>query len=112
MSSKLTGFAIVGLFLSLAASYAGWLNPNQPGFIIQTFTSYESITGNNTGLIVTNGNSYQFAGDNTGYTYVGGVGSQFRGNNDGVVRVDGAGAAVFCSVASLASLTNRGAGSL
>ncbi len=112
MSSKRTGFVIVGVFLSLAAAYAGWLNPTQAGFIIQTFTSYESITGNNTGLIVTNGNSYQFAGDNTGYVYVGGVGSQFRGNNDGNARVDGPGAVVLGSIASLATLTNNGAGSL
>src|ERR1035437_1429584 len=112
MSSERAGFGLAIFFACLAVVRAGWLNSNQPGFIIQTFTSYESITGNNTGLIVTNGNSYQFAGDNTGYVYVGGVGSQFRGNNDGTVRVDGSGAAVLGSIASLATLTNSGAGSL
>ena len=91
MGSKRSGLGLAILFASLAAAFAGWLNPNQPGFIIQTFTYYEAITGNNTGLIVTNGNSYQFAGDNTGAVYLGGPGSQFRGKNEGSVYADGEG---------------------
>ena len=91
---------------------AGWLNPTQPGFVIQTFTSYEPISGNNSGTIVTNGNSYQFAGDNTGAMFMGGPGSQFRGKNDGSVYVDGDGSFVLGSFASLATVNNQGKGSL
>ena len=91
---------------------AGWLNPSQPGFVIQTYTTYDPITGNNTGTILTNGISYQFAGDNTGTIYIGGPGTQFRGNNDGSVHVGGDGSFVLGSFASLSSATNRGKGSL
>ena len=91
---------------------AGWLNPTQPGFVIQSFTSYDAITGNNSGTIVTNGNSYQFAGDNTGTVYLGGPGTQFRGNNDGAVYVDDAGSFILGSYAALSSVTNLGKGSL
>jgi len=91
---------------------AGWLNPSQPGFVIQTFTSYDPISGNNSGTIATNGNSFQFAGDNTGYVFMGAPGSQFRGLNDGNVYVNADGAFVLGSFASLSAVTNKGKGSL
>jgi len=56
------GVAVLGIGTCLA----GWLNPTQQGFVIQTFTTYEPMSGNNSGTIVTNGNSFQFAGDNSG----------------------------------------------
>jgi hypothetical protein len=102
---------LMGLGL-VSGCQAGWLNPSQQGFVIQTFTSYQPISGNNSGTIVTNGNSYQVAGDNTGAIYIGGPGSQFRGKNDGSVFVDGDGAFVLGSFGSLATVTNRGKGSL
>ena len=71
---------LVGLGLATGCQ-AGWLNPSQPGFVIQTFTSYAPISGNNSGTITTNGNSYQVAGDNTGFIFIGGPGVQFRGRN-------------------------------
>jgi hypothetical protein len=92
--------------------HAGWLNPSQQNFVIQTYTSYEPISGNNTGTITTNGNSYQFAGDNTGTIYIGGRGSQFRGMNAGNVFLDGDGAFVLGSFGILSTVTNRGKGSL
>jgi len=101
------------IYLGLASgALAGWLKPSQSGFVIQTFTSYQPISGNNSGVIVTNGNSYQIAGDNTGYIGIGGPGTQFRGKNDGNVFVDGDGALVLGSFGTLASVTNRGKGSL
>jgi hypothetical protein len=102
---------LMGLGL-VSGCQAGWLNPSQQGFVIQTFTSYQPISGNNSGTIVTNGNSYQVAGDNTGAIYIGGPGSQFRGKNDGNLSIDGDGAFVLGSFGSLASVTNRGKGSL
>jgi len=102
---------VLGLGLATSCR-AGWLNPTQQGFVIQTFTSYQPISGNNSGVIVTNGNSYQFAGDNTGYIYIGGPGSQFRGVNDGSLAVNGAGSFVLGSFGSLAMVTNLGKGSL
>jgi len=45
---------------------AGWVNPSQRGLSFQTYTSEDPIRGNNSGTIVTNGNSYQFAGTITG----------------------------------------------
>jgi hypothetical protein len=101
------------VWLALACSVkAGWLKFGPGGLVIQTFTTADPITGNNTGTITTNGNSYQFAGDNTGTVYLGGPGVQFRGNNDGSVSVIGAGGAIVGTVAGLATATNRGAGSL
>ncbi|MEI6810045.1 MAG: hypothetical protein WCN95_15110, partial [bacterium] len=102
---------LIGLGL-VTSCRAGWLNPTQQGFVIQTFTSYQPISGNNSGVIVTNGNSYQFAGDNTGYVSIGGPGSQFRGVNDGSLVVNGAGAFVLGSFGTLAMVTNLGKGSL
>ena len=52
--------------VGIGTCLAGWLNPTQQGFVNQTFTTSEPMSGNNSGTIVTNGNSYQFAGDNTG----------------------------------------------
>jgi len=99
--------------LGLASgALAGWLKTTQPGFVIQTYTSYQPISGNNSGVIVTNGNSYQFAGDNTGYVYIGGPGAQFRGVNDGSMVIDGYGSFVLGSFAGLSAVTNRGRGSL
>ena len=99
--------------VSLAAvCYAGWLNPSQPGFVIQTYTTYQPISGNNTGTISTNGNSFQFAGDNYGLVYIGGPGAQFRGRNDGNVYVDNDGGFVLGAFGPLAVVTNRGKGSL
>jgi hypothetical protein len=84
-----TRVLVVLLAVGVAAvCLAGWLNPSQPGFVIQTFTSYDPISGNNSGTIATNGNSYQFAGDNTGVVYIGGPGAQFRGKNDGTLRIE------------------------
>jgi hypothetical protein len=102
---------LIGLGLATGCQ-AGWLNPSQQGFVIQTFTSYQPISGNNSGTIATNGNSYQVAGDNTGAIFIGGPGAQFRGKNDGGVYVDGEGAFVLGSFGSLAMVTNRGKGSL
>ena len=110
MMKKLLPFLFT---LGLATGcHAGWLKSSQPGFVIQTYTSYQPISGNNSGVIVTNGNSYQFAGDNTGYIYIGGPGAQFRGVNDGSMVIDGNGAFVLGSFASLSAVTNRGTGSL
>jgi hypothetical protein len=100
------------VFLVATVGQAGWLNPSQPGFVIQTFTSYQPISGNTSGLILTNGISYLVAGDNTGTIYIGGPGAQFRGKNDGNLLVDGAGAFVLGSFPSLTAVTNRGVGSL
>ena len=91
---------------------AGWLNPTQQGFVIQTFTTYEPMSGNNSGTIVTNGNSFQFAGDNTGWMWIGGPGSQFRGKNDGQMYLNGDGAFILGAFGSLAAVTNLGKGSL
>ena len=104
--------ALVCLIVGAKAALGGWLNPTQNGFIIQTFTTYQAITGNNTGTISTNGNSYQFAGDNTANVNLGGSGVQFRGKNDGDIFIEGPGSAVLGTIASLATLTNSGAGSL
>ena len=102
---------LLGLVMATGCQ-AGWLNPSQPGFVIQTFTSYQPISGNNSGLILTNGNSYQVAGDNTGTIYIGGPGAQFRGKNDGNVLVDGDGSFVLGTFPSLTAVTNLGKGSL
>jgi hypothetical protein len=91
---------------------AGWLNPTQQGFVIQTFTTYEPMSGNNTGSIVTNGNSFQFAGDNAGWLSIGGPGSQFRGKNEGQMSLYGEGTFVLGAFGPLATVTNRGKGSL
>ena len=106
--------SILFVMLSVLACgcQAGWLKPTQSGFIIQSFTTYDPITGNNTGVITTNGNSYQFAGDNTGNMFIGGPGAQFRGKNDGNVYINGDGAFVLGTIASLATVTNRGKGAL
>ena len=88
MMAGLICAVILGL---VSGCLAGWLNPTQQGFVIQTFTTYEPMSGNNSGTIVTNGNSFQFAGDNTGWMWIGGPGAQFRGKNDGNVYVDGEG---------------------
>ena len=106
--------SILFVMLSVLACgcQAGWLKPTQSGFIIQSFTTYDPITGNNTGVITTNGNSYQFAGDNTGNMFIGGPGAQFRGENDGNVYINGDGAFVLGTIASLATVTNRGKGAL
>ena len=98
--------------VGIGTCLAGWLNPTQQGFVIQTFTTYEPMSGNNSGTIVTNGNSYQFAGDNTGWMWIGGPGSQFRGKNDGQMVLNGDGAFILGSFGSLSSVTNRGNGSL
>ena len=63
-------------------------------------------------MITTNGNSYQFAGDNTGNMFIGGPGAQFRGKSDGNVYINGDGAFVLGTIASLATVTNRGKGAL
>jgi len=97
---------------SAGGCQAGWLNPGQPGFVLQTYTTYQPISGNNTGTIVTNGNSFQFAGDNTGWVYLGGPGSQFRGKNEGSVYSDSEGGFVLGVFGPLAVVTNRGKGSL
>jgi len=110
MKVKLLALCLVVAFVS--GCLAGWLNPTQQGFVIQTFTTYEPMSGNNSGTIVTNGNSYQFAGDNTGWLWIGGPGSQFRGKNDGQMYLNGEGAFILGSFASLASVTNRGKGTL
>jgi hypothetical protein len=91
---------------------AGWLNPTQPGYVLQTFTSYQPISGNNSGTITTNGNSFQFAGDNTALCYIGGPGAQFRGKNEGNVYVDSEGGFVLGSFGPLAVVTNQGKGSI
>jgi hypothetical protein len=91
---------------------AGWLKQTGQGFVIQTYTSYEPITGNNTGTITTNGNSVQFAGDNSGAIYMAGPGVQFRGANDGNVYLDGDGGLVMGAFANLSVVTNRGKGAL
>ncbi len=100
--------AVVGIGTCLA----GWLNPTQQGFVIQTFTTYEPMSGNNSGTIVTNGNSFQFAGDNTGWMWLGGPGVQFRGKNEGQMSLYGEGTFVLGAFGPLATVTNRGKGSL
>lgn len=109
---KTKSFLLALVLGTVSACHAGWLNPTQPGFVIQTFTSYEPVSGNNSGTIVTNGNSYQFAGDNAGSVFIGGPGSQFRGGNQGGLTVDGDGAFVMGSFAALSAVTNHGKGSL
>jgi len=112
MASRLTFWCWVAVVLFALVCRAGWLDTAQPGFVIQTFTTYDPITGNNTGTITTNGKSFQFAGDNTGLMYLGGPGAQFRGKNDGKVYVDGNGGLVMGTFASLSVVTNQGWGSL
>ena len=102
---------LMGMIVA-AGCHAGWLNPSQPGFVIQTYTTYQPISGNNSGTISTNGNSYQFAGDNYGLVYIGGPGAQFRGRNEGNVYVDNDGGFVLGAFGPLAVVTNRGKGSL
>ena len=102
------GVAVLGVGTCLA----GWLNPTQQGFVIQTFTTYEPMSGNNSGTIVTNGNSFQFAGDNTGWMSIGGPGSQFRGKKEGQMSQYGEGTFVLGAFGPLATVTNRGKGSL
>jgi hypothetical protein len=80
--------------------------------VLQTFTSYQPISGNNSGTITTNGNSFQFAGDNTALCYIGGAGAQFRGKNEGNVYVDTEGGCVFGAFGPLAVVTNQGKGSI
>jgi hypothetical protein len=107
-----SGFCL-GLIVMLSSGcHAGWLNPTQPGFVLQTYTTYQPISGNNSGTIETNGNSYQFAGDNSGFVFIGGPGAQFRGKNEGTVYLDGEGGYVMGAFGPLASVTNRGKGSL
>ena len=104
---------ICGVILGLVSGcLAGWLNPTQQGFVIQTFTTYEPMSGNNSGTIVTNGNSFQFAGDNTGWMSIGGPGAQFRGKNDGQMVLNGNGTFVLGCYGNLSVVTNRGNGSL
>ena len=104
---------ILGVAISgVGTCLAGWLNPSQPGFVIQTFTSYEPMSGNNSGTIVTNGNSYQFAGDNSGWMWIGSPGAQFRGKNEGQMFLNGDGTFVLGSFGPLATVTNKGKGSL
>lgn len=98
--------------LGIETCLASWLNPTQPGFVIQTFTTYEPMSGNNSGTIVTNGNSFQFAGDNTGWMSIGGPGSQFRGKNEGQMSLYGEGTFVLGAFGPLATVTNKGKGSL
>ena len=98
--------------LGIGTCLAGWLNPSQPGFVIQTFTTYEPMSGNNSGTIVTNGNSFQFAGDNSGWMSLGGPGSQFRGKNEGQISLYGEGTFVLGAFGPLATVTNKGKGSL
>ncbi len=98
--------------VGIGTCLAGWLNPTQQGFVIQTFTTYEPMSGNNSGTIVTNGNSFQFAGDNSGWISIGGPGVQFRGKNEGQMSLYGEGTFVLGAFGSLATVTNRGKGSL
>lgn len=100
--------AVVGIGTCLA----GWLNPTQPGFVIQTFTTYEPMSGTNSGTIVTNGNSFQFAGDNSGWISIGGPGVQFRGKNEGQMSLYGEGTFVLGAFGPLAAVTNQGKGSI
>ena len=109
---KNTALVICLLMGLVSGCMAGWLNPTQQGFVIQTFTTYEPMSGNNTGTIVTNGNSYQFAGDNAGAVWIGGPGSQFRGKNEGQIYLNGEGIFVLGAFGPLATVTNRGKGSL
>lgn len=102
----------VSVVVGIGTCLAGWLNPTQQGFVIQTFTSYEPMSGNNSGTIVTNGNSFQFAGDNSGWMWMGGPGSQFRGKNEGQMTLNGEGTFVLGAFGSLATVTNLGKGSL
>jgi hypothetical protein len=102
----------VAVGVGIGTCLAGWLNPTQQGFVIQTFTTYEPMSGNNSGTIVTNGNSFQFAGDNTGWMWIGGPGSQFRGKNEGQMYLSGEGTFVLGAYGPLATVTNRGKGSL
>jgi len=108
----MTGLICAVILGVVSGCLAGWLNPTQQGFVIQTFTTYEPMSGNNSGTIITNGNSFQFAGDNTGWMWIGGPGAQFRGKNDGQMVLNGEGTFVLGSYGSLTSVTNLGKGSL
>ena len=102
----------VAVGVGIGTCLAGWLNPTQQGFVIQTFTTYEPMSGNNSGTIVTNGNSFQFAGDNSGWMSIGGPGVQFRGKNEGQMSLYGEGTFVLGAFGPLAAVTNLGKGSL
>ena len=102
----------VAVVVGIGTCLAGWLNPTQQGFVIQTFTTYEPMSGNNSGTIVTNGNSFQFAGDNSSWMWIGGPGSQFRGKNEGQMYLSGEGTFVLGAFGPLSTVTNRGKGSL
>ena len=104
---------LVVMLLGVASvGFAGWLKTDQPGFVIQTYTSYEAITGNNSGTITTNGNSFQFAGDNSGWMYLGSPGTQFRGENDGRIYISGNGSLVMGAFGTSSVVTNEGNGSV
>jgi fibronectin-binding autotransporter adhesin len=92
--------------------YAGWVSTKQAGFVLQTYTSYQLVTGDNTGTITTNGNSFQFAGDNSGLCWLSGAGAQFRGDNDGEVFIDSVGGCVLGVFGPVAAVTNQGIGSV
>lgn len=109
---KKIAITLVAAAIGIGTCLAGWLNPTQQGFVIQTFTSYEPMSGNNSGTIVTNGNSFQFAGDNSGWIWIGGPGSQFRGKNEGQMAINGEGTFILGAFGSLATVTNLGKGSL
>ncbi len=109
---KMARIAFLAVMGFASGCSAGWLNPTQQGFVIQTFTTYEPMSGNNSGTIVTNGNSFQFAGDNSGWVWIGGPGSQFRGKNEGQMVLNGEGSFALGSFGPLAVVTNRGKGSL
>jgi hypothetical protein len=111
-TKTMAGFVLVMVLGLASGCQAGWLNPTQPGFVLQTYTTYQPISGNNSGTITTNGNSFQFAGDNTAMCYIGGAGAQFRGRNEGNVYVDSDGGVVMGAFGPLAVVTNQGKGSV
>ena len=112
MKGVMCGLLVMVGVVMTGVCLAGWLNPSQPGFVIQTYTTYQPISGNNSGTITTNGDSFQFAGDNLGVVFIGGPGAQFRGQNEGNVYVDGEGGFVLGAFGPLAVVTNQGKGSL
>jgi hypothetical protein len=96
---------------------AGWIKPGAlppTQFVIERYLPANWIMGSNTGLIITNTTSAQFAGDNTKYVNFKAPGTQFRGKNDGEVELSGHGAAFFGVVddwmPAVNAVLNAGAG--
>ena len=104
------------LWLGLAVGCnAGWIKPGATAptqFVIERYLPASWIMGSNTGTIITNTSSAQFAGVNAGSVSFQAAGTQFRGSNAGDVQLWGYGSAFMGRAAAFATVENRGNGSV